>query len=55
MNRGGASLSLEIYVLCLSIILGIVHIVLASHSASLPARLSLDGKCKHKPHEESDG
>jgi len=28
-------LSLELYVLCLSIILGIVHIVLASHSASL--------------------
>jgi uncharacterized MAPEG superfamily protein len=32
---GEASLSLELYVLCLSIILGIVHIVLASHSASL--------------------
>jgi uncharacterized MAPEG superfamily protein len=30
-----ASLNLELYVLCLSIILGIVHIVLASHSASL--------------------
>jgi len=28
-------LSLELYVLCLSIILGIVHIVLASHSASV--------------------
>jgi len=28
-------LSLELYVLCLSIMLGIVHIVLASHSASL--------------------
>ena len=28
-------MSLELYVLCLSIILGIVHIVLASHSASL--------------------
>src|SRR5215475_3740377 len=32
---GEASLSLELHVLCLSIVLGIVHIVLASHSASL--------------------
>jgi uncharacterized MAPEG superfamily protein len=28
-------LSIELYALCLSIILGVVHIVLASHSASL--------------------
>jgi uncharacterized MAPEG superfamily protein len=28
-------LSVELYVLCLSVILGLVHIVLASHSASL--------------------
>lgn len=28
-------MSLEIYVLCLSIVLGVVHIALASHSASL--------------------
>jgi uncharacterized MAPEG superfamily protein len=27
--------SIELYVLCLSVILGLVHIVLASHSASL--------------------
>lgn len=28
-------MSIELYVLCLSVILGLVHIVLASHSASL--------------------
>ena len=28
-------MSIELYVLCLSIVLGLVHVVLASHSASL--------------------
>jgi uncharacterized MAPEG superfamily protein len=42
-------LSIELYVLCLSVILGLVHIVLASHSASLQRGYKWTASARDEP------
>ena len=42
-------MSIELYVLCLSVILGLVHIVLASHAASLQRGYRWTASARDKP------